>query len=93
MDVPITPTCAFFCVGSPEGSPPFLCGEDFLGFFPEPFPGAITPAALTTATPATATAIIITAAIIATAIGGTLTRVKVFPFGEIFQKVSSSTSL
>ena len=79
MGTLITPICALFRVESPEGSPPFFRGEDFLGFFPEPFPGAITIAA-----PATATAIIITAAITAIAIDGTPIRVKVFLFGETF---------
>ena len=82
MGAPITPTCALFCVRSPKRSPPFLRGEDFLGFFLELFPGAITTAALATAT--LVTVIIIIAAIIATAIGGTLIRVKVLPFGETF---------
>ena len=89
----VIPICAPFCVKSPEGSPPFFRGEDFLGFFPEFFPGAITTA---TATP-TAIATVITLTVIITtvaiAIGGTLIKVKVFPFGEIFQKVSSSISL
>ena len=77
--MPIIPIYAPFYVGSPEGNPPFLYEEDFLGFFPEPFPGAIA-----TAAPATATVIIITAAIIITAIGSTFIKVKVFPFGETF---------
>ena len=79
----VTPTCAFFCVGSPEGSPFFLRGEDFLGFFPEPFPGAIvTAAAITVIITAITSLVIIITAI--TVIGGTLIRVKAFPFGEIF---------
>ena len=53
--------------------------EDFLGFFPEPFSGAITTAALVTVT-----TIIITAAITTTAIGGTPIKVKAFPFRETF---------
>ena len=83
---PITPIYALFYVGSPEGNPLFLRGEDFSGFFLEPFPGAIITATviptviITIITPL----VIITTAIIATAIGGTLIRVKVFPFGEIF---------
>ena len=77
MGTPITPIYTPFCIRSPEENPLFFHGEDFLGFFPEPFPGAIATAAL-------ATAIIIIAAIIATVIGGTLIRVKVFPFGETF---------
>ena len=79
MGALITPTYAPFCVKSPEGNPLFLYREDFLGFFPELFPGAITPAALTITT-----AIIITAAITATAIGGTPIRVKALPSGETF---------
>ena len=75
----ITLTCAPFCVKSPEGNLLFLYGEDFSGFFPEPFPGAIATAAL-----ATATVIIITAANTAIAIGGTPIKVKVFPFRETF---------
>ena len=86
----ITFICAPFYIGSPEGSPPFFCEEDFSGFFPEPFPGAITTAVLTIATPATA---IIITAIIATVISGIPIRVKALPFGETFQKVSLSISL
>ena len=92
MGTPITPTYAPFYVRSLKGSPPFLRGENFLGFFPEPFPGVITTAALTTATPITTTAIIIITAITTTVIGGTLIKIKVFPFQEIFQKVSLSIS-
>ena len=47
-------TCTFFYIKNSEGSPPFLHGEDFSGFFPEPFPGAITPAAPVIATLTTA---------------------------------------
>ena len=80
---PITPTYAPFCVGSPEGIPLFLRGEDFLGFFPEPFPGAITTAAATiTITIIITPPVIITTAIII--IGDTFIRVKVFPFRETF---------
>ena len=82
MGTLITPTYAFFYIRSPEGNPPFFHREDFLRFFPEPFPGVITPAALTTAT--LATAIIITAVITVTIISGTPIKVKVFPFGETF---------
>ena len=88
MGVPVTPIYIFFYVRSPEGSPPFFYGEYFSGFFLEPFPGATAPAAL-----ATATAIIITAVITAIVIGGTLIRVKVFPFKETFSKVSLSIFL
>ena len=80
----ITLICIPFYIGNPKRNPLFLRGEDFLGFFPEPFPGAITTAA------ATPTAIII--AIIpfiitvttATVISNTPTKVKALPFGEIF---------
>ena len=72
----ITPTRALFCIGSPERSPFFVHGKDFLGFFSEPFPGAIITAALTTA--------IIITAVTVTAISSTLIRIKVFPFGETF---------
>ena len=97
MGVLITPTYAPFCIRSPEGNLFFLRGEDFSGFSPEPFPGVIAAAvaiitATTTAT-TTATATLVTTAIAATAIGGTLTKVKILPFGEIFQKVSASISL
>ena len=79
----ITPICVSFCVGNPEGTPLFLRGEDFLGFFLEPFPGAIVTAAATIAIITAITPpVIITTAI--TAISGTLIRVKVFPFKEIF---------
>ena len=88
MGALITPTYTPFCVKSLKGNPFCLCKEAFSRFFPEPFPRAIT-----TAAPATATATTITAAITATATGGTPTRVKVFPFKEIFQKLSSSISL
>ena len=86
MGAPITPTCASFCVGSPEGSPPFFHGEDFSGFFPEFFPGAITTAAAITTviTTAITPATFITITTAATVIGGILIRVKVFPFGETF---------
>ena len=51
MGVLITPICAPFYVRSPERDLSFLRGEDFSGFFPEPFPEAITAAAaITTAT-------------------------------------------
>ena len=79
MDTLITPIYALFCVKSPEESPLYFCKEAFLGFSPEPFPGAIVITA-----PATATAITITAAITATAIGSTPIKVKVFPFRETF---------
>ena len=81
MGAPITPTRAPSRAGTPEGNLPFLCKEDFSGFFPEPFSRAIAAAAVTTAT---ATLIITTAAITTTAIGGIRTRVKVFPSGETF---------
>ena len=81
MGTPITFTYAPFHIRNPKGNPPFLRGEDFSGFSPEPFPGAIAPAALITATPTTA---IITTAVITTAVSGTLIRVKVFPFRETF---------
>ena len=84
MGVPITFTYTPFYIKSPEGNPPFYHGEDFLGFFPEPFPGAISTAAaiITAIITAIIPPIIITIAI--TAIGGTLTKVKIFPFREIF---------
>ena len=82
MGALITLIYAPFCARSPEGNPPFFYGEDFLGFFPEPFLRAITLATLTTAT--LAITIIITIAITITIIGGTPIRVKVFPFGETF---------
>ena len=41
----ITLTCTPFRIGNLKGSPPFLYKEDFSGFSPEPFPGAITTAA------------------------------------------------
>ena len=81
---PITPTRTPFCVKSPEGSPPFFRGEDFSGFSPEPFLGAITIAAAIITAIATAIALIVIITTAATAIGGTLIRVKVFPFREIF---------
>ena len=88
----ITPIRVSFCIGSLKGIPLFFRGEDFLGFFPEPFLGAIaTAAAITAIVTVIAPFVIITAAI--TAIGGTFTRVKTFPFGETFQKVNASTSL
>ena len=77
--MPIIPTYAPFYIRSPKGNPPFFRGEDFLRFFPEPFPGIITSVTLITAT-----AIIITAVTVATAIGGTFIKVKVFPFRETF---------
>ena len=84
MGAPVTPICAPFYIGSPEENPLFFYGEDFLRFFPEPFPGVITPATLATVTLATATVIIITAAIITTTISNTPIKVKAFPFGETF---------
>ena len=90
ISAPVTLICASFYVGSPKGSPFFFYGEDFLGFFLEPFPGVITPAALAIVTLAI---VIIIGAVTAIIIGGTFTKVKVFPFGETFQKVSLSTSL
>ena len=79
---PITPIYTPFCIRSPEKIPFFFRGEDFSGFFPEPFPGAITTAATTTAIiTATTPPIIITAVI---AISNTFIRVKAFPFKEIF---------
>ena len=83
MGAPITPTRALFCAKSPEGNLPFLRGEDFLRFFPEPFPGAITTAAAIPTITATIILITITT-ITVTAISSTLIRVKVFPFREIF---------
>ena len=88
MGTLITPICAPSYVRNPEGNPPSFREEDFSGFSPEPFPGAIT-----TTAPATATVTTTTAATTATATGGTLTRVKAFPFSETFQKVSLNTSL
>ena len=91
--MPITPTCTPFCVGNLKKNPPFLRGENFSGFFPEPFPGAITTAAaiITAIVIAiTPTAIITTAA---TAINGTLIRINAFPFKKTFQKISLSTFL
>ena len=80
----ITLTHGPFYIGSLERNPPFFYGEDFLGFFPEPFPGAIiTTAAIPTViiTAITSPVIIITAA---TVINGTPIRVKAFPFKETF---------
>ena len=93
ISTPITPIYTPFYIGNPKENPPFLRGEDFLRFFPEPFPGAITTAtAITTAIiTATTPPVIITTA--ATAIGNTLTKVKALPSKEIFQKVNSSISL
>ena len=85
MDTLITPTYTLFCIKSPKGNPPYFCKKAFLGFSPEPFPGAII-----TAAPVTATAIITAAVITATAISGTPTKVKAFPFRKTFQKVNSS---
>ena len=73
-----------FCVRSPEGSPPFFRGEDFSGFFSEPFPGVIITAAVIPTAIATAIAPFVIIATAAIAIGGTLIKVKVFLFGEIF---------
>ena len=81
MGALITPTYTPFYIKSPKGNPPFLRREDFLRFSLKPFSGAITPAALITATPATAITI---TAVTTTAIGGTLIKVKILPFGEIF---------
>ena len=84
MGMFITPTCAPFCVGSPEGNPPFFREEDFSGFFSEPFPGAI----ITAAVIITAIIIAITPFIIiitaATVINGTPIKVKAFLFKETF---------
>ena len=81
---PITPIYAPFRIGSPKGIPLFFRGEDFSGFFPEPFPGATATAAIiiTVIITAITPPVIITTA--ATAIGGILIRVKALPFGEIF---------
>ena len=84
MGTPITPIYAPFRFKSPEGNPPFFCGENFLRFFPEPFPGAIITAAAIITVIITATTpfiIITTAAII---IGGTPIKVKAFPFRKTF---------
>ena len=80
----ITPTYTPFCIKSPEGIPLFFRGKDFLRFFPEPFPGVIITAAaiIIVITTATTPPIIITTAAITT--GGTLIKVKAFPFREIF---------
>ena len=89
---PITPTYAPFYIRSPEGILFFFRGEDFSGFSPEPFPGAITTAAATTViTTAITPPVTITTAI--TAISGIPIRVKAFPFKEIFQKVNANTFL
>ena len=88
MGTLITPIYTPFCIRSPEGNPPFFCGEDFLGFFLELFPGAITTAAAITITIITAitpaTFIIITTAAATTAIGNTPTKIKALPFRETF---------
>ena len=84
MGAPITPICTPFCIGSPEGNPLFFRGEDFLGFFPEPFLGAIAIAAAIIIAIIIAIASPVVVAIAATVIGGTLIRVKVFSFGETF---------
>ena len=80
----ITPIYAPFCIGNLKRNPFFLRGKDFLGFFPEPFPGAITTAAAipTAITTAITPPVIITTAV--TIISGTFIRVKIFPFGETF---------
>ena len=88
--MPITPTRVPSRARNPKKDLPPFRKKDFSGFSPEPFPGAITAAVITTAT---TTLIIIITAIAATATGGTLIRVKAFPSGEIFQKVSVSTFL
>ena len=101
MGVPITSTRIPSRIRNPEGDLPFLRGENFSGFFLEPFLGAIiAAAAITTATTtATLTATAITTAtliiipITATAISGTPIKVKTFPSGKTFQKISASTSL
>ena len=81
MGKPITPLHALSRARSPEGNFSFLRREDFSGFFPEPFLGAIIiTAAIITAT-ATATPIIII--IIAIVISSILIKVKAFLFGEI----------
>ena len=80
---PVTPTYTPFYIGSPKGIPFFFRGEDFSGFFPEPFPGVITTAAAITAI-ATAITPLIIITTVTTAIGGTFIRVKVLPFGETF---------
>ena len=82
MGAHITQTRAPFRTKSPEGNLPFLRGEDFSRFFPEPFSGAITAAAAIITATTTATPTIIT--ITATAINGTLIKVKAFPFKETF---------
>ena len=93
MGILITPIHVPSRIESPEGNFFFLCGEDFSGFFPEPFPGAITTAAaviitaiitviITTTIIATVTLIIII--ITATATGGTPIKVKAFSFIETF---------
>ena len=90
MSVPITLTRAPFYIRNPKGNLLFLRRENFLRFFPEPFPGVITAAAaiITATTTATTTLIIIIITVI-----GTLNKVKAFPFGEIFQKISANISL
>ena len=88
MGILITPIRAPSCIKNPEGNLSFFRGEDFLRFFPEPFPGAITTA--TAIITAMITAIIITTAtliiitITATAISGTPIKVKALPFKETF---------
>ena len=93
MGVPATFIRAPFCIRSLKGSFPFLRGEDFSGFFPEPFLGAITAAAVIITAIITATATLLIITITTTAISGTLIRVKAFPVKEIFEKVSVSTFL
>ena len=92
MSVLITSTRAPFCIKSPEGDLPFFRREDFSGFFPEPFLGAIVAAAAIITAIITAITIITTIAIAtlvivtinATAIGSTPIKVKAFPFKETF---------
>ena len=95
MGMSVTPTRTLFRIRSPEGNLFSLCGEDFSGFVSEPFPGVITAATIiiTAIITTTATAILIIITITTTTIGNTPIKVKLFPFGEIFQKVSASISL
>ena len=80
----ITPIYTPSRIKNPEGNPPFLRGEDFSGFFPEPFPGIIITAAATPITIITVITPLIIITTVITAIGGTFIKVKVLPFKEIF---------
>ena len=79
MGILITPTRTPSHVKSPEGDFPFLHGENFLRFFPEPFSRAITATITIATTTAIVTFIIITTT--TTAISGTAIKIKAFCHG------------